>query len=557
MGTKVLIIGLDGATPELVDRWVAENRLPFLKQMMQNGVYGKLKSTYPPISPAAWTTFATGYNPGKHGTYDFRDYYPRLYSCFTDTIVDSSAFAGKSIWDLVGAAGQKVGVITVPVTYPAWRVNGFMISGYPTPDAARSFAYPPELGQRISPLTEDSAFFKSASHSEVLKELVRITHLRTDVSIAELKKDDYGLFIMVIGATDRAHHDWWKFIDPEHPAYDAREAVLYGNYILEVYQAADACIGKFLEVVDDDTTIIVMSDHGGMAHPRYYFNTNHWLRTLGLLKPSHKADQGKSGLKGPFKRFYRTRIRRLPYLEKIYRSLPQSLKKMATNLDSRTMMNLDVIDWKQTRAYRFPMYPPVEGIMINVIGRQAVGCVQIGEEYEALRANILEEVRKLREPGTDEPIVLEAYRREELYHGERLERAPDIIIVTKDSYKCGTSIHKLISEVPLDVCSKLSGVHRMDGIILAQGPHIRCNALVEGAGIIDVAPTVLYALGMPIPSDMDGKPLTALFESAYTQRATAFYTDERKVKEVVSDKYGYSEEEEESVRLKLEALGYL
>ncbi len=557
MGTKVLIIGLDGATPDLVERWVAENTLPNLKQMMQNGVYGPLKSTYPPISPAAWTTFATGYNPGKHGTYDFRDYDPRRYSCFADTIVDSNAFAGKSIWDLVGAAGQKVGVITVPVTYPAWRVNGFMVSGYPTPDAAKSFAYPPELGQRIPPLTEDSAFFKSASQSEVLKELVRITHLRTDVSIAELKKDEYGLFIMVIGATDRAHHDWWKFIDPEHPAYDAREAALYGDYILEVYQAADACIGKFLEAVDDDTTVIVMSDHGGMAHPKYYLNTNHWLRTLNLLKPSPKANQSKSGLKGAFKQFYRTKIRRLPYLEKIYRSLPQRLKKMATNLDSQTMMNLDAIDWKHTKAYRFPMYPPVEGIMINVIGRQAEGSVQAGEEYEALRTQILEEVRKLREPGSDEPIVLEAYRREELYHGERLETAPDIIIVTKDCYKGGTGIDELISEVPLDVISKLSGVHRMDGIILAQGPHIRRNALIEGAGIIDVAPTVLFALGMSIPSDMDGKTLSGLFEETYTQQTTASYTDERKVEDVATDEYGYSEEEEESVRLKLEALGYL
>ena len=557
MGTKVLIIGLDGATPDLVERWVAEDALPNLKQMMQNGVYGTLKSTYPPISPAAWTTFATGYNPGKHGTYDFRDYDPRRYSCFADTIVDSNAFAGKSIWDLVGAAGQKVGVITVPVTYPAWRVNGFMVSGYPTPDAAKSFAYPPELGQRIPPLTEDSAFFKSASQSEVLKELVRITHLRTDVSIAELKKDEYGLFIMVIGATDRAHHDWWKFIDPEHPAYDAREAALYGDYILEVYQAADACIGKFLEAVDDDTTVIVMSDHGGMAHPKYYLNTNHWLRTLNLLKPSPKANQSKSGLKGAFKQFYRTKIRRLPYLEKIYRSLPQRLKKMATNLDAQTMMNLDAIDWKHTKAYRFPMYPPVEGIMINVIGRQAEGSVQAGEEYEALRTQILEEVRKLREPGSDEPIVLEAYRREELYHGERLETAPDIIIVTKDCYKGGTGIDELISEVPLDVISKLSGVHRMDGIILAQGPHIRRNALIEGAGIIDVAPTVLYALGMSIPSDMDGKTLSGLFEDTYTQQTTASYTDERKVEDVATDEYGYSEEEEESVRLKLEALGYL
>ena len=220
--SKVLIIGLDGATPELVDRWVEENKLPYLKQIMQNGVYGKLRSVYPPISPAAWTTFATGYNPGKHGVYDFRDYDNTRYSCFADTIVDSNAFAGKSIWDLVGAAGRKVGVVTVPVTYPAWKVNGFMISGYPTPDTGKSYTYPPELAKTIPPLVGDAAFFKSAKPFALVKEMRRLMHLCTDVSIDQMRKDDYALFIMVVGATDRAHHDWWKYIDPSHPAYDPK-----------------------------------------------------------------------------------------------------------------------------------------------------------------------------------------------------------------------------------------------------------------------------------------------------------------------------------------------
>ncbi len=557
MGTKVLIIGLDGATPELIDRWVEENKLPFLKRIMQRGVYGKLRSVYPPISPAAWTTFATGYNPGQHGVYDFRDYDNRRYSCFADTIVDSNSFAGKSIWDLVGASGQKVGVVTVPVTYPAWRVNGFMISGYPTPDTGKSYTYPPELAQTIPSLVGDAAFFKSATHHVLLKEMNRLLHLCTEVSIAEMNKDDYGLFIMVVGATDRAHHDWWKYIDPEHPAYDPKDAAVYGDLILEVYKTADACVGKFLEAINDDTTVIVMSDHGGGAHPGYYFNTNYMLRTLNLLKPSSKASKKKKGLNAAFKHFYRTRIRRFPYLEKVYRGLPQSLKRVATNLDSQTMMDLDVVDWKHTKAYRFPMYPPVEGIMINVAGRQPEGCVQPGEEYESLRTRILEEVRNVRDPQTGEPIVVEAYRREELYHGERLETAPDLILVTQDCYKGGTGIDELVSTVPLDVLSKLSGVHRMDGIILAQGPHIRRNARIERAGIIDVAPTVLYSLGMPIPSDMDGKPLNDLFEETYTQQTSASYTAERKYEDVASEEYGYSEEEEESVRVKLEALGYL
>src|SRR5690349_19714227 len=182
------------------------------------------------------------------------------------------------------------------------------------------------------------------------------------------------------------------------------------------------------------------------------------------------------------------------------------------------MMNLDAISWKETKAYRFPMYPPVEGIMINVVGRQPEGCVQPGEEYEALRTRILEEARSLRDPKTGELVVLEAYRREELYHGERIETAPDIILVTQDCYKGGTSVDELVSDVPLDVLSKLSGVHRMDGIIAAQGPHLRWNQKLEGAGIIDVAPTILYALNMPIPSDMDGKPLTSMFEQSYADQ---------------------------------------
>jgi predicted AlkP superfamily phosphohydrolase/phosphomutase len=221
------------------------------------------------------------------------------------------------------------------------------------------------------------------------------------------------------------------------------------------------------------------------------------------------------------------------------------------------MMNLDVVNWKQTKAYRFPMHPPVEGVMINVAGRQVEGCVQPGEEYEALRARIREEALRLRDPRTNEPVVLEAYLREELYHGERLETAPDLILVTQDYYKGGSGVEELVSEVPLDILSKLSGVHRMDGIILAQGPHIRRNVTVEGARIIDVAPTILYALGIPIPSDMDGVAMTQFFGESYTQQAAVSYTDERAFEDVASDDYGYSEEEEESVRLKLEALGYL
>lgn len=565
MGAKVLVIGLDGATPELLERWTAEGKLPHLGGMIAQGVYGTLRSTYPPISPAAWTSFATGMNPGKHGTYDFRDYDPRRYGCFADTIVDSRPMIGRTIWDRVGASGRKVGVVTVPVTYPAWRVNGFMVSGYPTPDAAKSFTYPPDLGGRIPPLTEDSSFFKSAAQSAVLDELIRVTRLRTEVSLDELRKDDYALFVMVIGATDRAHHDWWKHIDPTHPAYDPAEAERYGDYILRVYQCADECIGQFLASADEDTTVIIMSDHGGMAHPRSYFNTNAWLATLGLLAPVGRNERPQRALMSMVKRQYKARVRSLPYLERVYRKLPARLKRFATEFDSRAMMNTDAVDWSQTRAYRFPMYPPVEGVEINVIGRQPSGCVQPGDEYEALRTRILEEARSLRDPQTGEPVVVEAYRREELYSGEYIETAPDLILVTRDCYKGGTGLDRLVDPVPLEVLAKLSGVHRMDGILVAQGPRVRSHTTLEGARIIDVAPTILTLLDMDVPSEMDGKVLTDLCDVPARAEATPRPAESPVPVPVPADTsaenedllYGYTPEEEESVRVKLEALGYL
>src|SRR5262249_41073384 len=158
-----------------------------------------------------------------------------------------------------------------------------------------------------------------------------------------------------------AHHDWWRYIEPSHPAYTLQDAERYGHLVPQIYQVADECVGRFLDAIDDDTMVIIMSDHGGGAHPAYYFNTNRWLRTLELLHPHAKASKGTGKLNDAFKRVYRTRIRPFPSLEKVYRRLPQRLKRMATELDSQAMMNLDAVDWKRTKAYRFPMYPPVEG----------------------------------------------------------------------------------------------------------------------------------------------------------------------------------------------------
>ncbi len=550
---KCLVIGLDGAEPSLVWPWAMEGKLPHIAHLMEQGVHGLLHSTYPPISAAAWVTFLTGQQPGHHGIFDFRNYNPRKYSFQDEVIVSSAPIAGYTVMDAVGAYGRRVGAVTVPITYPAWEIKGTMVSGYPTPDASKSFTYPPELGQTMGSLTENSALFRASSPAKVLEELNRLTRERACVSAEMLRQDDYDLFILVIGSPDRAHHDFWKYQDPDHPAYDDQEAAMFGDAILQVYQEADRTIGTLLEAVDEDTTVIIMSDHGGGPRPTKRFNVNAWLCSQGLLTTARCSN--------PFRVALRRAIcaarAHFPYQEQLYRRLPTSLKRVATQVNSDAMANVGDVVWPQTQAYRFPLHPPLDGIVFNVRGRQREGSVAPGAEYEVLRDQIIAALGEVKDPDTGQPIVISAVRREELYEGEHVENMPDVVITLHANYEGGPAMDgSVISPIPLPELSKLSGVHCMNGIfIMAGGENIRLAASVEGARIVDLAPTIMYTMGLPVPRRMDGKVLLGAFDPAYRQTHPVEFSDWAGAS--MSGWSGYSDEEEQDILEKLERLGYV
>ena len=551
--SKCLVIGLDGATPELVWPWAAEGKLPHLARLIEQGTHGPLHSTYPPISAAAWVTFMTGQQPGRHGIFDFRNYDPRKYSFHDEAIVSSASIAGYTMLDAAGDYGRRVGAVTIPITYPAWEINGAMVSGYPTPDASKAFTYPPELGQRMGHLTENSALFRSTSPEEVLRELNRLTRDRARVAVEMLGEDDYDLFVLVIGSTDRAHHDFWKYMDPDSPAHDETEAARFGDAILQVYQEADAAVGRLLEVVDEDMAVMIMSDHGGGPRPTKRFQVNAWLNSLGLLTTRKRPNP----LRAIMRRTVRTLRATFPYQEQLYRRLPPALKRLATQVNSDAEANVGDVLWPQTQAYRFPMHPPVDGIVINLRGRQKEGCVEPGAEYEALRERIITELLDLRDPATGQPVVLEAVRREDLYRGEYLEHIPDIVLTLAPDYEGGPALEGyIITSMPLAELQKLSGSHRMNGILIARGPGVRAGGEIEGANIVDLAPTILYAMGLPVPRRMDGRVLEGLFEPDYLQAHPITFSNwEGKGQE--GDWMGYSEDEEKQLMEKLERLGYV
>jgi predicted AlkP superfamily phosphohydrolase/phosphomutase len=252
MAHRVLVIGLDAATFEIIDPLLAQGKMPHLKRLIDQGVRGRLASTHPPLSPAAWTSFMTGKNPGKHGIFDFKNYEPSHYDRRTGgRLVNATQFAGTTLFDIASTAGKKVGAFKVPITYPAWPVNGFMVSGQPLPDTqTQPTAYPPSLMQEVSndSITFDHHMdaFKQADLDQFIEDIQRSNAKSVQQVLKLLAADDYDLFVLVLTALDEIQHRLWMYTDPACPVYDAEHNARYGQVINDFYCEMDAVVGQIL-----------------------------------------------------------------------------------------------------------------------------------------------------------------------------------------------------------------------------------------------------------------------------------------------------------------------
>jgi predicted AlkP superfamily phosphohydrolase/phosphomutase len=463
-------------------------------------------------------------------------------------VVTAAPLVGATFWDILGSFGFRVGVITVPVTYPPWEVNGFMLSGYPCPDVKRNYTYPPEWGEGLKESYNLSVdHYLHASEEEIIAAGLDLLQRRTSLAIDLSRKEGLEVCVLVLGEIDRAQHDFWKYVDPRFPAYHSPQGGRYRGVIAEHYQVCDAQIGRLLECVTEETMVIIMSDHGAGPHPERCFLTNAWLREQGLLS----LRTGGSGLvERGFKGLLSLAREAIPFEEGLRRALPPGVVQRLREVN----LGVSQIDWGRTKAYRFPMYHPAEGIEINLRGRQPQGMVEPGEEYEALRASIIEALKGLRDPEDGRPIVKEVYRREELYRGPYLEIAPDIVFISPYKAEGGVE-ERYLPPVPLGRLTKKSGVHHLEGVFLAQGEGIKKGAKLEEAEIIDLAPTILYALGAPIPAEMDGKVLLQIFEPAYLSSRQPRYLEGKVEARMAGSRL--SPQEEEEIKDKLRGLGYI
>lgn len=553
LSPRVLVLGLDGATFTLLAPWAKQGKLPNLAELMRIGAQGMLESSVPPYTAAAWVSLATGKGPGKHGIADFW----QLTSDRRRVLVSSKSIKSQTLWSILSNCGRRVAVINVPMTYPPFEVNGVMVAGMMTPNEQVDYTYPSELKSELLAIVGDYSANPYASMSQSAEFLRKVQYWvkkREEANRYLLAKDNWDFFMNVTQAPDPIQHQFWKFLDSQHPHHRHSEAAIYANLLLGCYQIIDEIVGHRISMLDDRTVLLVVSDHGfGPAHK--LFLVNRFLADLGLLAFSRRL-----GFLGDHLRLVRASTlsllqvaaRRVDILGLRTRLLDNRVREQIRQSLDRAAS--PPIDWSRTKAY----YGGLTGecIYVNLKGREERGVVEPGEEYEKVRDLIIRELRQLSDPDTGEPVVSAVYRREDIYHGERVPFLPDVIFsIGSRPYLPSERLSASTVMEPLSP-GQGGGRHRPDGIFLAAGMGIKKGHVINGARIVDVAPTILYALGLPMPEDMDGRILTEIFEPDYLVAHLAKQTGTVPTIGPGEPEDTYTAEEIEAVQARLRALGY-
>ncbi|UCC68084.1 MAG: alkaline phosphatase family protein, partial [Armatimonadota bacterium] len=452
------------------------------------------------------------------------------------------------IWNLLADAGIPTGLINVPVSYPPPERASFAISDFITPSTAPRFTHPPTLFDELRPLLGEYVIdpppLESPGGTEAHHMLEGVEHLTLQQArYAEhlMKTREWGFCMVVFQATDWLQHRMWDALSGEYQIYpETPEILALRERAEKLLSALDAWIGRLLAASPPHTDVFIVSDHG-FGPLRQRVKINQWLARHGLLALSrHRRLRGLLG-----------RLDFLRLRHRINRILPRPRGggKSAPPIWRR-------IDWRRTRAYAATRSDM--GVHVNLRGREPQGIVS-PDEYEEVRDAVLSAMKELRHPETGEPILTSAFRREDLFEGPGLEKAPDLIFIL-DGGACN---HELRLDGPLfesTTSGTWTGTHRLDGVLIAHGPRIQRAQRLDQVDIIDVAPAVLQLFGLPVPDHTEGRIpdglLTPEAASAAAWRQPHPPDDDDRGAGVPPESE-YTEDETRGVEERLRDLGYL
>lgn len=456
---KILVIGLDCAAPEVL---FTHPGLPRLRALMDKGCYGRLESVVPPITVPAWMCMSTSQDPGSLGIYGFRNRTGHTYDKLGT--VNSSSISAPAIWDYLGAAGKRSIVVGVPPSFPLRPIDGARVGCFLTPDTVNGdYTYPPGLRYEIDDLvgeypvdvrdfrTEDKDRLKDEIYAMTDKHFAVIRHLMVN------EPWDYFQFVEI--GLDRIHHGFWKYHDPSHRQYVPGNR--YESVIRDYYEYLDREIGLTLDLLDEDTIVLVASDHGAQRLEGG-FCVNEWLYREGLLA-LHE-----------------------------YPAAPMPFAKLN-------------VDWSRTRAWSEGGY--YARVFLNVAGREPQGVIPQAAYEDALRDMTarLEGIRDDR----GELMGTQVFRPSAIYRHVK-NVAPDLIAHFGGLYwrSIGgvgfADVYQQENDTGPDDCN-----HAQFGLFVLAAPNLALRGEIPGIHLLDVAPTLLDLAGLDVPASMQGRPLSA------------------------------------------------
>jgi ATP sulfurylase len=455
---RLMVVGLDCLEPSLAfDRWASD--MPYLSHLRERGLWGRLKSTVPPITVPAWAVMMTGRDPGTLGFYGFRNRADHSYSNLS--LVTSRSLRHPAVWDLLSSLGRQVIVVGVPPSYPPKPVNGLMVGCFLTPDTQSRYTYPDALAEEIRTVVGDYMVdvpnFRTEDKAWLLDRLYEMTEKRFKLVRHLAATREWELFVFVEMGTDRIHHGFWSFFDPAHRRYQAGNP--YESAVRQYYSFVDQQLGMLLQQLDDDTSVMVVSDHGAKRMDGG-FAINQWLAREGYL-----------------------RLKETP-------EVPTPFSRLE-------------IDWPRTVAWGDGGY--YGRLFINVRDREPHGLVA-PEDYERVRTELATRLEALHGPD-GLPMGNRVFRPEDVY-SQQNNVPPDLIVYFGDLYwrSVGSVGHPDVFTYENDTGPDDAN-HAEDGVLVLDAAAVGVGGEALGLEIQQVAPTILRLLDAPIPGDMPAPPI--------------------------------------------------
>ena len=495
--TKVVVIGLDGATWDLLKPWADNGELPAIKKLMDNGVWGILESTIPPVTGPAWTSFSTGKNPGKHGIFDF----VKLENN-TLKLHQSRDIGSETIYDLLSRNNLRSVVIGLPLSFPPKDgFNGVMIS---------DFLY---AGKDIIPKSKNAYITHYRvypnillNEEEFLEDMITTTKSQVDVAKKLYVKENWDFYFFYFFAIDSVGHHFWK---------DIQGNTRMGQKAKKAFRIADRFIRWVSNEMDRETILFLMSDHGFADCP-FKINLNHIFLEKGLLRTQRKEGSDDHMVLKHVARTFDKSNKRPSIIRKSMNGLAiKPLIELITKKKFQTVVSgveKIGIDFENSNAF----VATSESMSVHVRENEI-------KKYKEIVKEIVETLRELEYRG--QRVFKDVLLKDEVYSGPFTESAPDILLIPNGfqiSSRLGDEIYSAFNT---------GGWHDLGGIFLAFGSNIRASsAELKNLKIYDIMPTILHILGLPIPNDMDGRVLTDIFnkESEFAIREIIYQEDKAK-----------------------------